>query len=110
MYFWYVDACKGTQYVCCGVNFKSNNCTWQLICLRLLKLEGSHGFKTKSIPWQVFLDKENYCVCQRQGVQLVICATSLNYVVWCKCLGMLEPFHGSCFKHVMSKACQCAIT
>jgi hypothetical protein len=37
-----------------------------------------HGFKATSTTWQVFFREQNYCVCQRQGVQLVICATTLN--------------------------------
>jgi hypothetical protein len=31
-------------------------------------------------------------------------------MVFCKSLGMLEPFHGSCFGHVQSKVCQYALT
>jgi hypothetical protein len=31
-------------------------------------------------------------------------------MVSCKSLGMLKPFHGSCFEHVRSKVCQYATT
>ncbi len=41
-----------------------------------------------------------------EGSKLQSCAIALNLVVSCKSLGMLERFHGSCFRHVLSKVCQ----
>jgi hypothetical protein len=32
-----------------------------------------------------------------EGANLQSCATTFTFVVSCKTLGMLEPFHGSCF-------------
>ena len=41
-----------------------------------------------------------------EGVDLNMLATSLKFVVKCKPLEIDEPYHGTCFGHVMFKACQ----
>ncbi len=80
MYFLYVDACKGAQYVCHGVNFSIQQLHLTIDLFETIEIRGvaMHGFKATSTTWQVFFREQNYCVCQRQGVQLVICATTLN--------------------------------
>jgi hypothetical protein len=40
-----------------------------------------------------------------EGVNMQSYAIVLTFVVLCKTLGMLEPFHGSCFGHALSKVC-----
>ncbi len=45
-----------------------------------------------------------------EGSKLQSCAIAFNLVVSCKSLGTLEPFHDSCFGHVLSKVCQYVTT
>jgi hypothetical protein len=40
-----------------------------------------------------------------EGANFQSCATILTYVVLCRTLGMLEPFHKSSFRHDLSKIC-----
>jgi hypothetical protein len=40
-----------------------------------------------------------------EGANFQSCATTLTYVVLCRTLGMLEPFHESSFRHALSKIC-----
>jgi hypothetical protein len=43
---------------------------------------------------------------KNKGVNLQSCVTTFTFVVSCKTLNMLEPFHGSYFGHALFKVYQ----
>jgi hypothetical protein len=61
------------------------------------------GVKLWAFLNKFFLTKKEIAYVEYKGSNLKSCAIVLNSIVSCKSLGMLEPFHGSCFGHVLSK-------
>jgi hypothetical protein len=51
-----------------------------------------------------FLTKKEIAYVKYKGSNLKCCAIVLNSIVSCKSLGMLEPFHGFYFGHVLPRS------
>ncbi len=83
------------------VNFLSSNWEPKHLTIGFFEAIATSGVTMAPKLWKLlgmfsFTDKFLAYV-KDEGANLQSCATTLTFVVSCKTLGMLEPFHGSCF-------------
>jgi hypothetical protein len=53
-----------------------------------------------------YLTHNFFAFVKDEGSNLQTCANALTFIVSCNNLGLLEPFHATCFGHALSKVCQ----